>query len=153
MPKFRLLPLAALAVAAVAATAFAQDITITTDPALAELAPAAMIEKRQELMRANGALLRSVGGLTGADAVAAAETLIANYSNFTVLFPEGTEAGSKALPAVWQNKEAFNAIFLQGVEHATALKAAAEAGDAAAYEAANRAIGATCGQCHQQFRS
>ena len=154
MLNHRLLPLAAFAFAAVAATAIAQDATIIVDPALAALSVEEMVETRQELMRQDGGLLRSAGAATGAEAVAIADTLITNFSAFTVLFPEGSIVGdSEALPAIWENKEAFDAILLQGVAHANALKVAAQAGDAAAYEAANRAIGGTCGQCHQQFRA
>jgi cytochrome c556 len=39
------------------------------------------------------------------------------------------------------------------VAAATAMKAAAEAGDADAYGTAVKSVGATCGQCHQQFRA
>ncbi len=141
------------AVVAVAGTlAYAQDVV--PDPALADLTPEQMVDMRQDLMKANGGLLRSAGSLTGADAVAAADTLIVNYTNLSVLFPEGSDVGdSAALPAIWQNPADFQAIWTSGIEAATAMKAAAEAGDADAYQAANRALGATCGQCHQTFRA
>ena len=143
---------AGLAFAAIAAVAVAQDVTV--DPAISALSPAEMVAKRQELMKSNGGTLRSAGNLSGAEAVAAADTLIYNFSNLTVLFGEPTKGiESKALPAVWDDAAGFNAIMLKGLEAATAMKAAAEAGDAAAYADANKALGASCGECHQGYRS
>lgn len=143
---------AGVAFAAIAAVAVAQDVTV--DPAIAALSPADMVLKREELMKSNGGTLRSAGNLSGAEAVAAADTLIYNFSNLTVLFGESTkDIPSEALPAVWDNAEGFNAIMLKALEASVAMKTAAEAGDAEAYAAANKALGATCGECHQGFRS
>jgi len=157
MPLSKLIVSAAVAVAlgAAAFTAIAQDVTITPDPALSALSVDAMVAKRQELMKVNGATLKTAGSLTGTDAVKAAETLIADFSNLTVLFPEGsnTVAGSEAKPEIWQNWDAFQALLTQGVVAATAMKAAAETGDAAAYGTSIKTIGGLCGQCHQQFRA
>lgn len=157
MPLSKLIVSAAVAVAlgAAAFTAIAQDVTITPDPALSALSVDAMVAKRQELMKTNGATLKTAGSLTGADAVKAAETLIADFSNLTVLFPEGSDAvaGTEAKPEIWQNWDTFQGLLTQGVVAATALKAAAEAGDAAAYGASIKTIGGLCGQCHQQFRA
>jgi cytochrome c556 len=143
---------AGLAFVAIAAVAVAQDVTV--DPAISALSPAEMVLKREELMKSNGGTLRSAGNLSGAEAVAAADTLIYNFSNLTVLFGESTKGiESKALPAVWDNAEGFNAIMLKALDAANAMKTAAEAGDAAAYATANKSLGAACGECHQGFRS
>jgi cytochrome c556 len=145
----------ALALGAAAFTSFAQDVVITPDPALSSLSVEDMVAKRQELMKTNGATLKTAGTLSGADAVKAAETLIADFSNLTVLFPEGSDTvkGSEAKPEIWQNLDTFQGYLKQGVVNATAMKAAAEAGDAAAYGASIKALGGLCGQCHQQFRA
>lgn len=145
----------ALAVGAAAFTAYAQDVTITPDPALTGLSLEEAAAKRQETMKLNGATLKAAGSLSGADAVQAAETLIADFSNLTVLFPEGSDQvkGSEALPAIWENWDTFQGFLKQGVTLATQMKAAAEAGDAAAYGTAVKSIGGLCGQCHQQFRA
>ena len=91
---------------------------------------------------------------TGTDAVAAMTTLRDNYSHIPTLFPEGSNVGdSEALPAIWENWEAFTAIAQTGAEAAEAGIAAAEAGDTATYSASAQALMGTCGQCHQQFRS
>ena len=143
---------AGLAFAAIAAVAVAQDVTV--DPAIAALSPADMVLKREELMKSNGGTLRSAGNLSGAEAVAAADTLIYNFTNLPVLFGESTKGiASGALPAVWDNAEGFNAIMVKALDAANAMKTAAEAGDAAAYGDANKMLGAACGECHQSFRS
>lgn len=145
--KFSVLAVAGLlAIGTVAA--MAQDAF--TPPAT----PEAAVTQRQALMREDGGILRQAGNLTGADAVAALTKLRDNYSHIPALFPEGSIVGdSEALPAIWENFDAFTAITEVGVAAAESGIAAAEAGDAAAYAAALQAIGGTCGQCHQQFRS
>jgi cytochrome c556 len=142
-----------IVVAAVTTLSFAQDITITTDPALAALSPEEMVAKRQAIMKEDGGILRGAGALSGAEAVTAADHLIANFSNLTVLFPEGSAVGdSEALPVIWEKNADFQAILVTAVTAATAMKTAAAAGDATAYADAIKAVGATCGQCHQTFR-
>ena len=146
-PKFSVIAVAAvLAVGTVAA--LAQDAF--TPPATPEEA----VTMRQNLMREDGGIFRQAGNLTGPEAVAAMTSLRDNYSHIPALFPEDSIVGeSKALPAIWENWDAFAAIVDTGIAAAESGLAAAEAGDAAAYAAALQAIGGTCGQCHQQFRS
>jgi len=152
--RFSILATAMLATVLAAAGTFSYAQSVTPDPALSALTPEQMVTIRQDLMKANGGILRGAAALTGAEAVAAAETILTNYTNFTVLFPEGSAVGdTEALPSIWTDNATFLGIFNTGIEAATAMKAAAEAGDAAGYEAAVKAIGGTCGQCHQAFRS
>lgn len=144
--KFTVIAVAALlavgTVATLAQDAFAQPAT-----------PEEAVTMRQNLMREDGGILRSAGNLTGADAVAAMTKIRDNYSHIPALFPEGSIVDdSEALPAIWENFDAFSAIAASGVAAAEGGIAAAEAGDAAGYAAALQAIGGTCGQCHQQFR-
>ncbi|KQN72296.1 cytochrome c [Devosia sp. Leaf64] len=147
LSKFSGIAIAALLAAGTVAV-MAQDAF--TPPATPEEA----VTVREAMMKENGGILRQAGNLTGADAVAAMTTLRDNYSHIPALFPEGSNVGeSEALPAIWENWEAFTAIADAGVTAAEQGIAAAEAGDAAAYAEAVKAIGATCGQCHQQFRS
>ncbi len=120
---------------------------------VAPATPEEAVTMRQNLMKEDGGILRSAGNLTGAEAVAAMTKLRDNYSHIPALFPEGSIVGeSEALPAIWENFEAFTAIADAGVAAAESGIAAAEAGDAAAYAAAIQTLGGTCGQCHQQFR-
>ena len=128
--------------------AFAQDAF--TPPATPEEA----VAMRQALMKEDGGIMRTLGNLSGAEAVAALTTVRDNYSHIPALFPEGSiVGGSKALPAIWENWETFTAIAASGAAAAEAGIAAAQAGDAAAYAASAQALMGTCGQCHQQFRS
>lgn len=127
--------------------AFAQDAFVP--PAT----PEAAVEARIALMKEDGGILRSAGGLAGPEAVAAMQTLLTNYTHIPDLFPEGSIVGeSEALPAIWENWDAFVAIVETGETAAGAAITAAEAGDAAAYASALQALGGTCGACHQQFR-
>lgn len=134
-----------LTVSAVAA--FAQDAFVA--PATPEEAVAARIA----VMKEDGGLMRQLGSLTGAEAVAGLNTVLTNYTHMPDLFPEGSIVGeSKALPAIWDNWDAFVAIIETGKTAATAGIAAAETGDAAAYATSLQTLGGTCGACHQQFR-
>lgn len=153
LTKFAVSGLAALAVVAIAAVAIAQDVVV--DPAIASMTPDQKVAARQAAMKQNGGVLKTAGTLTGADAAAAADSLIQSFTNFPALFPADTNgvAGTEAKAEIWTNIDAFNAIFAKSLDGAKAMKAAAEAGDTAAYGAALKTIGGTCGECHQQFRS
>lgn len=131
-----------------AAGAFAQDAFV------APTTPEAAVAARETLMKSNGATLKAAGPLTGAEATAAMQTLLDNFTHMPAVFPEGSIVGdSKASPAIWQNWDAFNAIIDTGKTAAAAGMAAAETGDATAYGVALKTIGGTCGTCHQQFRN
>jgi cytochrome c556 len=136
----------------IVAGGFAQDAG-TPDPAIASMAPDAKIAARQAAMQEDGKVLKGAGTLTGDEAIAAAQTLVTNFTNFPALFAEGTEGGkSKALPAVWENWDTFVGIFAKARTQAVAALTAAQAGDMAGYQAALQPIGQFCGECHQQFR-
>lgn len=139
---------------AVAALLGAGTVAVLAQEAfVAPATPEEAVTLRKNLMREDGGILRRASNLTGADAIAAMTTLRDNYSHIPALFPEGSIVGdSEALPAIWENWDAFTAIANAGLAAAEGGIAAAEAGDAAAYAAALQAIGGTCGQCHQQFR-
>lgn len=153
LKKWGLSALAGVALVAVAAVAIAEDVVV--DPAIATMTAEQKVEAREAAMKDNGAILKSAGGLTGADAEAAADKLIQHFTDYPALFTPDTNGvgGTEAKPEIWANFDAFTAIFAKGLEGAKAMKAAAAAGDAAAYGAAMKTIGGTCGECHQQFRS
>lgn len=148
-PRLAVFFAAGAVVAGLAAAAIAQDAA----PDFAAMTPEQLVDARQEAMKEDGGLLRSAGSLAGADAVAAADTLIHNYTNLPLMFPEGSIVGdSRALPAIWEDWDGFAAIFATGLQGAVDMKAAAEAGDVAAYTAALQVVGGTCGECHQAYR-
>lgn len=137
-----------------AATIFATAGAVSAQDLLTPPASAAdAFVERVALMKENGRLLRTASALSGADAVAAAETVLNNLTRLTVLFPEGSGQGTEALPAIWENWEAFSAILDKGIGHAESAVAAANAGDSAGYSTALRAVMGTCSECHDQFRS
>lgn len=151
--KFMTIHAFALAAAVAVGLAFgavAQDASI--DPTT--LGVDELVDARGDLMKQNGGILRGAGGLSGSDAEAAADTLIANFTALPGYFPEGSiNADSKALPVIWERWDEFAGIFEAARGHAEAMKAAAAAGDAAAYGQAAQAIGGTCGQCHGEYRA
>jgi hypothetical protein len=122
-----------------AGLAIAQDAAA---PMSAEEAYAA----RVELMKSNGATMRGAAELTG-------EPAISNFQTIPSLFPEGSIVDkSRALPAIWEDFEAFTAIAESGAAAAQTALDAATAGDNAAYMAAVEQIGQACGTCHQTYR-
>ena len=128
--------------------------SVAQDAFVAPATPEEAVAMRKALMREDGGLMRQLNGLSGAEAVAALNTVLTNYGHIPELFPEGSIVGdSEALPAIWENWETFTGIVESGKTAATQAIAAAEAGDATAYAAALKTLGGTCGQCHQQFRS
>jgi cytochrome c556 len=136
--------------AGLAAGTIAQDV----DPAIAGMTPEQLVDARQEAMKQNGGILRNLGTLSGAEAVTALDTVIQNFTNFPALFAEGSIVGdSKALPLIWEEKDAFDAIFAGAKETAMKARAAAEAGDTAGFTQAAQEIGAFCGQCHNKYRA
>lgn len=68
-------------------------------------------------------------------------------------FPEGSHGpGSRALPAIWENRTDFmNKV--SAIQSATAdLVSAARSGDGDRVSAAMSAVQGTCGSCHQPYR-
>jgi len=118
------------------------------------------IKARQALMQSNGDASKvafdMVRGTTPFDAAAASAamlTIASNMETLPTLFPEGSDQGkTKASPAIWQNKDAFNAL---AAKLATDAKAASEAAanGLEALKTAFGAVGGDCGACHQQFRN
>jgi len=100
-----------------------------------------------------GKTLKGAKDLTGAEAVAAATTVLQNMTNFPALFADGaTNDKSGASPLIWQEFDKFTAIFVEAQADATKLRVAAASGDAATYAASLKALGQVCGECHQTYR-
>lgn len=142
--------LAALALAVLPGMASAQDVN-------------PHVKARQSLMGLYAYNLGVLGGMAQGQmpydsdqAVAAATSLYhLSRSGGARMWPEGTDsasiAGSRALPAIWQDTADFGA-------RAGALASATEAmmnaagTDLASLQAAMGGLGAACGACHQTYR-
>jgi cytochrome c556 len=127
-------------------------------PVLAQDA-ARIIAERREGLRAVGAEMEQIAAIarSGGDPRPAAERVAriqAFFQGFLDRFPAGTDTGNtRALPAIWQNRAAFEQAYAALGPQLAALRSAAEAGNAAAFGAAVQATGGACGNCHRQFRS
>ena len=69
------------------------------------------------------------------------------------MFPDGTQAGSHAQPAVWSDHAGFVTAAATFSAAAKKLQDAAAAGDKEAFAAAYEQTGAACGACHKTFRA
>lgn len=91
-----------------------------------------------------------------ADISEAARSMGENGGKIVGHFPVGTgpESGEKteALASIWTKPDAFKQATDKFLTSASALKAAADAKDRAAVDAAIKTVGASCKECHKAFR-
>jgi cytochrome c556 len=113
---------------------------------------------REELMKGIGQSSKVVGDMLqgkaafdAAAAKAALDVIAANAADFPNHFPEGSDAGSDALPAIWQNKADFDAKSKKLADDATAAAAATATGEDA-FKAAAGAMFGSCKSCHELYR-
>jgi cytochrome c556 len=152
LSKITAVAVASVFSAAIAFAVMAQDIVV--DPAIAAMTPEQLVDARQATMQSNRAVVGEAETLKGAAAVAAADTLIQNFTNLPALFaPDSIVGDSRALPLIWEEKDAFDAILAEAKAKAMEAKTAAEAGDDAGFAAAVGGIGPLCGQCHGKYRA
>lgn len=137
---------AALSVAALSITApvFADSHALSATEA---------VVARSALMKSLGGTIRTLGALEGDAMVDAANIYVEGFGGLAALFPEGSGEGTKALPAIWENWEGFEAVIAKGDAVAAAMLEAATAGDKAAFGAAAKGLGPVCGECHTTFRA
>lgn len=74
---------------------------------------------------------------------------------FRTMFPPGTEHGenTRALPAIWSDRDGFNKASEKLAEEATKLSTIAKSGDREAFAAQVKVLGDACSACHKQFRA
>ena len=123
---------------------------MTADEAIAE---------RQELMKKQGAAMRSIGEKVKAgqiQAVAAdAEVLEGTSKRIPKLFPEGSvnPNTSRAKPEIWQKRSEFEGYAQSLHTKAKQLEDTAKTGNAQATQTMAAELGkTTCGACHTAFR-
>ena len=79
---------------------------------------------------------------------------ISNYGKVIPgLFPEGSGANTKALPAIWTDWVAFEKASADLTAAGELVKAAAAANDPALFATAVDAVVKACGGCHTPFRA
>ena len=118
----------------------------------------AQADKRQALMKDQGAAAKAIKGAVEAKDYATIETkakdLMGSSERIVGLFPAGSNTGkTKALPAIWEKPDDF-------AKHAKALgkasgelAAAAKTGDDAAVTTKVKAVGDACTACHKAYRA
>lgn len=125
--------------------------------ALAEGATDPDVKARQDVMDANGAAAKTLGGMASgkvafdaAAAQAAKEALIADAKKIPEVFKnQATDPASKAKPDIWTSWDDFAA-------KAEDLGKAAEAMDASSLDgvkAGMGAVGAACKACHTAYKA
>ena len=137
--------LAALGLAALAGTAFAQGDVIA--------------ERRAGLKRMGGHMeaMKPVADSRGDPKALEPriDDMIAWYRRLPALFPPGSGTGdTKAQPAIWQDFPRFEQVNTALLGQLNALKAAASSGNGAAFAEAYAQTGPQfCGGCHRPFRA
>jgi len=145
----RAVVLTGVGVLAIAGCGTMQSGSMPADKAIAE---------RQELMKRQGAAMRSISDKLKAGNVQAvapdAEVLMQTSKQIPALFPAGsTSPTSRAKPEIWQQWAQFEKHAKTLETDATRLRDAARANNASGTQAAVAAIGKqSCGGCHDAFR-
>lgn len=109
------------------------------------------VAERINLMRSNGMVMRGAMRASGADAANVAQTLSNNFAALAALFDDPATPRD-TLPAAWEKRDQFLALFAQAQEQSDQALAAAQAGNSDAYVAALRAVNQTCSACHADYR-
>jgi cytochrome c556 len=121
--------------------------------------PEEAIAERQQLMKDQGALMRSIGDKAKAGQIQAiapeAAKLEDSAKKITRLFPENSvnPNTSRAKPEIWQKWSEFEGLAKSLQTKSDALEKTAQTGDAQKTQVAVAELGkTTCGACHTQFR-
>jgi cytochrome c556 len=141
-------------------TSIVTAVALMLSIAASAATPAEVIAERKDGYKHIGDVFKAMkGGVeSGADVkqyAAGAGDIVAWGKRIPTLFPPGTETGgdTHALPAIWSDKPAFDALSAKLVTEATKLQAVAATGDKAAFLAQFKATGAVCGECHHTYRA
>jgi|SRR5438132_1003547 len=121
-------------------------------------AQADVIQKRQDLMKSNGAAAKAIKAAVEAKDYATVETkakdINGNAEKIVSAFPAGSTTGkTKATPAIWEKSDDFAKAAKNLGKTAGELAAAAKSGDDAAVNTKMKAVGDACAACHKQFRA
>jgi len=117
------------------------------------------IDERHELMEKTGKAAKPVGQMLKGEAPFDAATLLTSLktfesvgSKFGSLFPAGSESGdTKADPAIWEDREGFEAALAKW-QDAVAAAIAAQPADVDQAKAAMNPVFGACKGCHDNYR-
>ncbi|HEX7061600.1 MAG TPA: cytochrome c [Woeseiaceae bacterium] len=148
----RRIPVSIAAVASLGIGAFSANT-------LADPSPEDAKDYRQAVMSSLGGHVKAISlhvrGLVDYDGYLAkhAEALALSASEIEQIFPAGSNVGdSEALPAIWDDPDAFAEAVAQLKEATAAFADATASGDEAAMGSAFRDVGKACKGCHDRFR-
>lgn len=111
----------------------------------------ALMRQQVQAMRALAPIVQGNGEVRSA--LQPAEAVLATAQRKLALFPPGSDRDDdRARPEIWTDRAAFDAYGASLIQGATAMIAAANAGDRAALTAAFQATSNTCNACHDRFR-
>jgi cytochrome c556 len=121
-------------------------------------AQADVIEKRQALMKSNGAAAKAIKAAVETKDFATVETkakdISGNAEKIVSAFPKGSTTGkTKAKPEIWEKQDDFAKNAKNLGKAASELAAAAKAGNEAEVGAKVKAVGEVCTSCHKEFRA
>jgi cytochrome c556 len=116
------------------------------------------IEARKALMKANGKEAGVGGKMAKGEepfALDKAKKIFATYADSAAkapaLFPDNSKTGdTRALPAIWEKKDDFNAKLAKFGSDAKAAEAATK--DLDSFKAQFTEVQKNCGGCHQPYR-
>src|SRR2546423_1997259 len=121
-------------------------------------AQADVIQKRQDLMKSNGAAAKAIKAAVEAKDFATVETkakdISGNAEKIVSAFPKGSTTGkTKAKPEIWEKQDVFATNAKNLAKAANELAAAAKAGNEADVGVKVKAVGEVCNSCHKEFRA
>jgi cytochrome c556 len=117
-----------------------------------------VIQTRRDDMKEMGQSLKAIKGIidssgSAADVVAPANKIAEVAGLIPSLFPKGSDQGKTgALPAIWEQPDAFAKHADDLKSEATMLASAGQSGDLATVRAQFDKTAKMCGACHQDFR-
>ncbi|HEX8579049.1 MAG TPA: cytochrome c [Allosphingosinicella sp.] len=141
---------------ALASCATTSTVTETT---VAQPSPADVVAARQAAFNLTASTFGSMRGAVESGADVKPLTFGARGLNrwaqaLPAMFPADTQLPeSRAKPTVWADRAGFEARAAAFQAATAKLLAAAQAGDKAAFGAAYKDVGGTCGACHSGYRA
>jgi cytochrome c556 len=133
-------------------------VVVLTVGGVAAFAADDVLKTRQADMKEMGKSLKAIKGIidsngNAADVTAPANKIVEVAGLIPSLFPKGSDQGeTRALPAIWENWDAFTKHADSLKTEATMLASAAQSGDLATVRAQFDKTAKECGACHKDFK-